>query len=233
MLLAGFAVSAQVSGWVAPRLALNAIGAITLVATAYLFAATFGAGPRSRGALAVGAALATWIPLFGDMPPPNITRGDAASPMLWSITLQSPDQGIRRLVPGPSPASDRLRLRVMLSAPYGGASYLVAHVNGIDVGRLVPVGSDAPEARTEAAHSDLEVKFRARETGFANPTEVVLRQPVPDPGLRVAVWGATAGATFGGEAAWFGTGSTWTRGTPSALTGLPTRGVPVIWMQND
>ena len=231
-LLAGFAVSTQVSGSVPARLALNAVGAITLVATAYLIAASFGAGSRSRGALAVGTALAAWIPLFGEMPPPNITRGDAASPMLWSITLQSPDQGIRRLLPLPGHPREMMRLRVVLGQPYHGASFLTASINSADVGQLVPMGSNSPHGSFSVDYAQLEVVFNKKAITMSIPMEVVVRQPMTDPKLRIAVWGSHAGTVFTRDAAWFGTGSSWVRGTPNALTGKMVDGVPIMWLSD-
>ena len=62
--------------------------------------------------------------------------------------------------------------------------------------------------------------------------EVIIFQPIPDQKLRLAVWGGTAGASFGVNSAWFGVNREWSPGVPEPRFGRMVAGFPILWVED-
>ncbi len=233
MMAAGIATSIPIAGFTPSRLAMNTVAGSTQLVTARLLAGSFGLGPTGISRVTIWSAALSWVPLFGDIGKlPPVTRGTDTSPMLRTIALQYPDQGIRSLLPLPPNPGDRLRVRVTLDRPYHGPARLIASVSGVSIGRMFPMGTTRREPGFELSFEEVEAAFSLSAVGASAPMEVVLRQSEPDPKLRVVVWGSDLGTVYGRDTAWLGSGTDWVRGIPLARTGIPADGVPVVWLQN-
>jgi len=163
---------------------------------------------------------------------PNITRGSLPSSMLQSIALQSPDQAIRLLLPLPRDPAEEMMVRTSLDRPYRGNSRLNVSVNGIFVGEMLPVGTVHRKPGVAISLEEIEVPFQTKIVGISKPMDIVLRQSIPDPALRITLWSSHLGSTYGSEAAWFANGSNWVRGIPSSRTGETSNGIPIVWLVN-
>lgn len=157
---------------------------------------------------------------------PTLTRGDIRSEQLWSITLQTPEHAIRRILPLPGEAPI-YRVRVALDRDYRGMSYVTASLAGIDLGRLHPEGTQRGLTRTD---NMLEIIFDPAIINSRNAIEVVIRQPIPDANLRIMVIGAVRGLVHGENSVEFGVKSQWLRGMPFASTGELVSGLPLVWL---
>ena len=164
----------------------------------------------------------TWVDI------PIVNKGAIRSEKIWSITLQNPAQVVRRVVPHPNIGSaTTVRIRVALDGDYHGFSFLVATVNGIDFGRMFPEGT---QRGLSLGHDSLELIFDSSALDGLDFVEIDLRQPVPDPALRIVVVGQSRGAELGENSAFFGDGFRWLRGVPVARTGMIVSGLPQIWL---
>ena len=176
------------------------------------------------GVLCVGCA----IPVYAEsreFTAPVRARVD--SPVLWSMTLQHPDQAIGRYIRLPDnwqEESKKYRLLVRLQDPYKGLARLLVEVNGVPLGSLHPTTSGGDDDATFGLPIPSEVLARQRVT------EIFLRQDRPDRKLRIVIYREWAGATMGADAAWFYDGTTWHRGVVHALSGRIVRGLPHIWL---
>ena len=156
-------------------------------------------------------------------------RARLDSPVLWSMTLQHPDQAIGRYIRLPDSWQEegkKYRLLVRLQDPYEGPARLLAEVNGVPLGSLHPTTSGGDTAATLGLPIPSEVLARQ------GVTEIILRQDIPDRKLRIVVYREWAGATLGAEAAWFYDGVSWHRGVVHALSGRIVPGLPHIWLEH-
>jgi len=212
-----------------PRIALNAVPiviAVLLVAFSVpdLFRLRFHA---SVILLVGGAALGVlysraWVEV------PVITKSAMRSEQIWSITLQNPSQVVRRVVPRPNIGlAATVRIRVSLEVDYHGPSFLTATVRGDDLGRMFPAGA---QRGLSLGHDSLELIFDSSALDGLDFVEIDLRQPVPDPALRIVVVGQSRGVELGKNSAFFGDGFQWLRGVPVARTGMIVSGLPQIWL---
>jgi len=159
---------------------------------------------------------------------PTITKSAIRSDQIWSITLQNPSQVVRRVVPRPKIGSaTAVRIRVSLESDYHGPSFLTATVRGDDFGRMFPAGA---QRGLSLGHDSLELIFDSSALDGLDFVEIDLRQPVPDPALRIVVVGQSRGAELGENSAFFGDGFRWLRGVPVARTGMIVSGLPQIWL---
>ena len=159
---------------------------------------------------------------------PAISKSDAISDQIWSITLQNPSQVVRRVVPRPNIGlATTVRIRVSLDGDYHGPSFLTATVHGDDFGRMFPAGA---QRGLSLGHDSLELIFDSSALDGLEYVEIDLRQPVPDPALRMVVVGQSRGAELGENSAFFGDGFRWLRGVPVARTGMIVSGLPQIWL---
>ena len=159
---------------------------------------------------------------------PAISKSDAISDQIWSITLQNPSQVVRRVVPRPNIGlATTVRIRVSLDGDYHGPSFLTATVHGDDFGRMFPAGA---QRGLSLGHDSLELIFDSSALDGLEYVEIDLRQPVPDPALRMVVVGQSRGAECGENSAFFGDGFRWLRGVPVARTGMIVSGLPQIWL---
>ena len=159
---------------------------------------------------------------------PAISKSDAISDQIWSITLQNPSQVVRRVVPRPNIGlAATVRIRVSLEGDYHGPSFLTATVRGDDFGRMFPAGA---QRGLSLGHDSLELIFDSSALDGLDFVEIDLRQPVPDPALRIVVVGQSRGAELGKNSAFFGDGFQWLRGVPVARTGMIVSGLPQIWL---
>ena len=178
------------------------------------------------GVLCVGCV----IPAYAEsreFPAPVRARLD--SPVLWSMTLQHPDQAIRRYIRLPDnwqEESRKYRLLVRLQDPYKGPARLLAEVNGVPLGSLHPTISGGDDDATFGLPIPSEVLARQRVT------EIILRQDRPDRKLRIVIYREWAGATLGADASWFYDGATWHQGVVHALSGRIVPGWPHIWLDS-
>lgn len=155
-------------------------------------------------------------------------RARLDSPVLWSMTLQHPDQAIGRYIRLPDnwPEEDaKYRLLVRLQDRYEGPARLLVEVNGVALGSLNPTTWDS-SAGTLVLSIPSEVLARQRVA------EIILRQDRPDRRLRIVIYREWAGATLGADAAWFYDGMTWHRGVVHALSGRIVPGLPHIWLEH-
>lgn len=219
--------------WGSPRLSMNLVAGSAQVMLAYTLCNVFRVGSKVKLALIFLVGIFSSIPILWTFDhPPKITRQSVPQSMLQSITLQSPDQGIRLLLPLPRDPGNEIIIRTMLDRPYDGPSRLAVWVNGTAIGDMFPAGTIHRKSALAVSLEELEVPFKVDIVGVANPMEIILRQPVPDPALRIAVWGSHLGTTQGANTAWFATGTDWVRGIPSARTGGPSKAVPIVWLLN-
>ena len=154
-------------------------------------------------------------------------RARVDSPVLWSMTLQHPDQAIGRYIRLPDNWQEegkKYRLLVRLQDPYKGPARLLAEVNGVALGPLHPTGSGVDEDAMFGRPVPSSVLARQPVT------EIILRQDRPDRQLRIVIHREWAGATMGPDAAWFYDGATWHRGVVHALSGRMVPGLPYIWL---
>ena len=159
---------------------------------------------------------------------PVISKSDAISEQIWSITLQNPSQVVRRVVPRPNIGlATTVRIRVSLEVDYHGPSFLTATVRGDDFGRMFPAGA---QRGLSLGHDSLELMFDSSALDGLDFVEIDLRQPVPDPALRIVVVGQSRGAELGESSAFFGDGFRWLPGVPVARTGMIVSGLPQIWL---
>ena len=159
---------------------------------------------------------------------PVITKSAMRSEQIWSITLQNPSQVLRRVVPYPTiGAATTVRIRVALEDDYHGSSFLMATVMGIEFGRMFPEGT---QRGLSLGHDSLELIFDSSALDGLDFVEIDLRQPVPDPALRMVVVGQSRGAELGENSAFFGDGFQWLPGVPVARTGMIVSGLPQIWL---
>ncbi len=209
-------------------LAIHAAGVLGLWGAANL--AWPGLGRVARGCIAAAAILAASLPGMRTWEdPPRLERGDQASTRLWGISLPTPDVVIRRVVPVPDAGqSGRLRLRVNLAAEYRGAAYIVATVNGTGIGPLLKEGESEGRSTVDGCR---EAFFDGVILGGTRTATVDLHQPVPDPDLRVAVFGTSRGASAKDGAAWTGTALGLTRGVSHPSDGRVRPGAPIVWLE--
>ena len=159
---------------------------------------------------------------------PVITKSAMRSEQIWSVTLQNPSQVIRRVVPRPNIGlATTVRIRVSLEGDYHGPSFLTATVHGDDFGRMFPAGA---QRGLSLGHDSLELIFDSSALDGLEYVEIDLRQPVPDPALRMVVVGQSRGAELGENSAFFGDGFQWLPGVPVARTGMIVSGLPQIWL---
>ena len=154
-------------------------------------------------------------------------RARVDSPVLWSMTLQHPDQAIGRYIHLPDKwqeAGTEYRLLVRLQNTYNGPAKLLATVNGVPLGFLQPTISGGDGGGTLGLPVPSEVLARQRVA------EVILRQDRPDRELRIVIYREWAGATLGADAAWFYDGGMWHRGVVHALSGRIVPGLPHVWL---
>ena len=212
---------------------MNLVAGSAQVMLAYSLCNVFRVGSKVKLALIFLVAILSSIPILWTFDqPPKITRQSAPSSMLQSITLQSPDQGIRLLLPLPRDHGNEILVRTMLDRPYDGPSRLAVWVNGNAIGTMFPAGTIHRKPGFAVSLEEIEVPFKVDTVGVSNPMEIILRQPVPDPALRIAVWGSHLGTTQGANTAWFANGTHWVRGIPSPRTGGPSEAVPIVWLLN-
>ena len=178
------------------------------------------------GVLCVGCV----IPAYAEsreFPAPVRARLD--SPVLWSMTLQHPDQAIGRYIRLPDNWQEEgteYRLLVRLQDPYKGPARLLVEVNGVPLGSLHPTTSGGDDDATFGLPIPSEVLARQRVT------EIILRQDRPDRKLRIVIYREWAGATLGADASWFYDGATWHQGVVHALSGRIVPGWPHIWLDS-
>ncbi len=156
-------------------------------------------------------------------------RARMDSPVLWSMTLQHPDQAIGRYIRLPDNWQEKgakYRLLVRLQNPYKGPARLLVEVNGVSLGSPRPTTSGGDDDATLGLPIPGEVLARQRVT------EIILRQDIPDRKLRIVVYREWAGATLGADASWFCDGSTWHRGVVHALSGRIVPGLPHVWLDS-
>ena len=156
-------------------------------------------------------------------------RARLESPVLWSMTLQHPDQAIGRYIRLPDnwPEEDaKYRLLVQLRDRYGGPARLLVEVNGVPLGSPQSLTSGGADGTTLGLLIPSEVLARQRVA------EIILRQDRPDRKLRIVIYREWAGATLGADAAWFYDGATWHRGVVHALSGRIVPGLPHIWLEH-
>ena len=154
-------------------------------------------------------------------------RARVDSPVLWSMTLQHPDQAIGRYIRLPDNWQEedaKYRLLVRLQDRYEGPAKLLAEVNGVPLGSLHPTISHGDGDGTLSLPIPSEILARQRVV------EIILRQNIPDRKLRIVIYREWAGATLGANASWFYDGATWHRGVVHALSGRMVPGLPHIWL---
>jgi len=96
------------------------------------------------------------------------------------------------------------------------------------------MGTLKPDPRFEISFNQLEGLFDIKTVGAQHPMEIIIDQPVPDANLRIVVWNSPLGYISKEKTAWWRAEqeSAWLQGIPSALTGMPASGIPIIWLQN-
>jgi len=219
--------------WESPRLSMNFVAGSAQVMLTYSLCSVFRVGSKAKHALIFLVGIFSSIPILWTFDqPPKITREPAPSSMLQSITLQTPDQGIRLLLPLPRDYGNEIIVRTMLTRPYDGPSRIAVWVNGTAIGTMSPAGTIQHKPGSAMSLEEIEVPFKVDTVGVSNPMEIILRQPVPDPALRIAVWSSHLGTAQGANTAWFANGSHWARGIPSSRTGGPSEAVPIVWLLN-
>ena len=160
--------------------------------------------------------------------PPEMSKADPLGTRMWSITLQGPDQAVRREVEAPNiGGSSTARLRVALDRDYHGEAYLAATVVGVDLGRMFASGT---QRGLSLGTDSLELIFDSQLITGRETVEIVLRQPVPDPLLRIVVVGDARGGLRTRDAVAFGVGGAWFVGVPLSKSGLMVHALPMIWL---
>ena len=152
-------------------------------------------------------------------------RARLDSPVLWSMTLQHPDQAIGRYIRLPGNWQEigaKYRLLVHLQDPYAGPARLLVEINSVPLGSLHSLDGGATLGLS--VPSDVLARQRI--------TEIILRQDRPDRELRIVVYREWAGATLGADASWFYDGATWHRGVVHALSGRIVPGLPYIRLEH-
>ena len=155
-------------------------------------------------------------------------RARIDSPVLWSMTLQHPDQAIKRYIRLPDGWQEEgaeYRVLVRMQDQYNGPARLLAEVNGVHLGALYP------SRRFDFDDAKLGVSVPRDVLAQRRIAEIILRQDTPDRKLRVVTYREWAGATMGADAAWFYDGATWHRGVVHALSGRIVPGLPHIWLE--
>ena len=150
-------------------------------------------------------------------------RARIDSPVLWSMTLQHPDQAIKRylrLPDGWQEEGAEYRVIVRMQDQYNGPARLLAEVNGVHLGALHPFDD-----------ANLRVSVPREVLAQRRIVEIILWQDIPDPKLRIVTYREWAGATLGADAAWFYDGATWHRGVVHALSGRIVPGLPHIGLE--
>ena len=212
-----------------PRIALNAVLiVIAVLLVAFSVPDLFRLRFHASATLLVGGAVLGVLYSRAWVEVPVITKSAMRSEKIWSITLQNPSQALRRIVPRPNIGlAATARIRVALEDDYHGFSFLVATVNGIEFGRMFPEGT---QRGLSLGHDSLELIFDSSALDGLDIVEIDIRQPVPDPALRMVVVGQARGAKLGENSAFFGDGFQWLRGVPVARTGMIVSGLPQIWL---
>lgn len=212
----------------AARLVLSATAACALAIMALCAMAGYRARYVVPGAVALALAMvgATFLREWPIVP--IISKADLRSPRLWSITLQGPDQAIKRTLSRPNIGdSPVVRIRVGLAHDYHGTAFLEATVAGMSLGRMHAEGT---QRGLTLGTDSLELIFDAHRIADPESIEVVLRQPVLDPSLRIVVVGWARGTVHGRAEVAFGDGLRWLPGVPLAMTGEMVRGLPMVWL---
>lgn len=162
---------------------------------------------------------------------PQILHSDINSNQLWNIALQSPDQAIKRLIQIPPSKPETLRIGVKLGFEYHGDAYLSVIINDQYKGNLKHAGIAKSDKYRDIDFSVLEIILKNQYNNIDH-LEVIIFQPIPDQKLRLAVWGGTAGASFGVNSAWFGVNREWSPGVPEPRFGRMVAGFPIIWVED-
>jgi hypothetical protein len=214
------------------RLALNLLPYTVLFVLAW-WGLGRAARPRARNACLLAVAVLCIVPARAGrarIEAPARARPD--SPVLWSATLQHPDQAIRRFIRLPAGALARgvpYRLVVRLERAYRGPASLLATVNGVPLGRPAPMVMPG-QGETTPADEDWGLPAPAAVLALRPITEVVITQDRPDPALRIITSAGWAGATLGPDAAWFFDGQAWHRGAVHPQSGEIVPGLPHVWL---
>ena len=154
-------------------------------------------------------------------------RARVDSPVLWSMTLQHPDQAIRRYIHLPNgwqEAGTKYRLLVRVQDSYQGPARLLAQINGVPLGSLHPTISGGDGDGTLGRPVPSAVLARQPVA------EIILRQDIRDRKLRIVIYREWAGSSMGADASWFYDGASWHRGVVHALSGRIVPGLPHIWL---
>lgn len=160
--------------------------------------------------------------------PPEILKADPLGTRMWSIALQGPEQAIRREVETPKiGGASTARLRVSLDRDYHGDAYLSATVAGTHLGAMFAAGT---QRGLSLGTDSLELIFDSQLITGHETVEVIVRQPVPDPSLRIVVVGDSRGGPRTRGAMLFGSGDKWFAGVPTAKTGAMVLALPMIWL---
>jgi hypothetical protein len=167
-----------------------------------------------------------------NMYPYVISFSSPDSTHLWSIPLPSPQHSLKRLLSYPKYISEFFRVNVRISAGFSGQSRLYFSINGGAPSPLTYAGFISSFKFPEPNYYIQEGRFSSDSVPYGYPIEVKVWQPVPDPLLRIVVWADSSGASYVDKSSWFGYNDQWFVGAPSALTGLPTSGFPMIWIDN-
>ena len=154
------------------------------------------------------------------------------SEKLWSVPLPSPQHSLRRILPYPKYTSLFFRVNVRINSGFVDDSHLYFSINGGEPSPFTYAGFISSFKFPEPYYYIQEGRFLSETISFGKPIEVTIWQGLPDPLLRVVVWGDSSGATYLRESSWFGFEDRWFVGVPSARTGQPVDGFPMIWIDN-
>ena len=166
-----------------------------------------------------------------NMNTPKVIHSDINSNQLWNIALQSPDQAIKKLIQIPESKPENLRIGVKLGFEYHGDAYLSVIINDQYKGNLKHAGIAKSDKYRDIDFSVLEIILKNQYNNI-DCLEVIIFQPIPDQKLRLAVWGGTAGASFGVNSAWFGVNREWSPGVPEPRFGRMVAGFPILWVED-
>jgi hypothetical protein len=157
-----------------------------------------------------------------------MSKADKFGSRMWSITLQSPEQVLHREVEAPNiGGSGEARLRVALDRDYHGHAYLTATVADTDLGAMFATGT---QRGLSLSTDSLELIFDSRLIAGRETIAVVVRQPVPDPALRIVVVGDARWGLRTRDAVRFGSSEGLFAGVPVSTTGAMVRALPMIWL---